>query len=463
MTENTYLLLVSKKGKTLKPLKKQFQELGGFYNGIGYAFPKKGEAAIKEIADSINEKIHEMPLGNGQTFESMQQGHKSLFFREKLIEHESELLKYKADFNLNKISEETIQTSTATDYKKEAAIDLLHECERLEGAVVWAEGMEKAISIPPNTSIQIKFINEGEKNFLLNDPPQMPRLVNFIDENGTPRPFIRKGITGMLVGAGGSGKTHWLTTLGLSIASGRKFLGKYPIEKPGHVFIGLGENADEDIHRLLRKTFTKLFHISPQMDFEEKQELEAISSRLAVMSFTGMQSSFIHNGIHTGIFESLLSQLQKREPDEGWSCIILDPISRFLGADAETDNAAATAFIATIERLTLELKGHPTILFGHHMNKSGISGTNTDQAAARGSSALTDGVRLQINLEKVKGEDGENKINMKMVKSNFTAILPDQILIKDALGCLSLDVPTSNEQQPIAKVNAGKYDDLIPS
>jgi RecA-family ATPase len=145
----------------------------------------------------------------------------------------------------------------------------------------------------------------------------------------------------------------------------------------------------------------------------------------------------------------LKNALIAQEPEEGWSCIIFDPISRFLGAEAETDNASATQFIALLENLILVLKGRPTIILGHHMNKSGVSGTNTDQAAARGSSALTDAVRFQINLEKklasVSGNKStektyeKDKIWMRYVKTNFTAPIPDQTLKKDPYGVLTID------------------------
>ena len=160
------------------------------------------------------------------------------------------------------------------------------------------------------------------------------------------------------------------------------------------------------------------------------------------MSVTGSDATFIHQGSPTAFFETLLSQLKAKQPDQGWSCIILDPISRFLGADAETDNASATRFISLLERITMELKGNPTVLFGHHMNKSGIGSKNTDQAAARGSSALTDGVRWQANLERVKKEEDVdspsdlNQVVLRTVKSNFTVILPEQRLQKDETGCL---------------------------
>ena len=165
------------------------------------------------------------------------------------------------------------------------------------------------------------------------------------------------------------------------------------------MFMGLGENSDEDIHRLLRKT-------SKSLCLSEEECLGA-GTRLSVMSFLGVSSSFIHKNRPTDVFQRLLDGLKRKEPSDGWSLIILDPISRFAGASAETDNASATELIALLERLTLELRGRPTVLFGHHMNKTGVGNHSTDQGASRGSSALTDGVRLQINLD--RGERRENE------------------------------------------------------
>lgn len=439
MRETSYLLLLSKKGKSLKPLKEKFRSLGGFYTGIGYAFPKKYLSIVQEIALSLEEKLHEMPLAKGQTFASMQQSHKSSFFREKLYEIESSLLQYQQNLHLKDLSEQSLLESSAAHSIQEKVLDLLFEKERIQEAIQHAERLEKAIGKIGKSSSSIQFIQEREIHFLLQPPPPIPKLVNFLDENGCTHPFIRKGCTGMVVGAGGVGKTHFLTQLALSIATGLPFLKKYPIEKPGYVFLGLGENTDEDIHRLLRKTLSLFFSLS--FSAEDTTYIEEIGKRLAVTSFTGTSSSFLHQRMPTPVYEDFLYELQKKEPEEGWSCIILDPISRFLGADAENDNASATTFIALLERLIVELKGKPTVLFGHHMNKSGIAGTNTDQSAARGSSAITDGVRLQINLEKVSKESGweKEKIHMRMVKSNFTAFIPDQVLLKDSKGNLHVD------------------------
>lgn len=72
------------------------------------------------------------------------------------------------------------------------------------------------------------------------------------------------------------------------------------------------------------------------------------------------------------------------------------------------------------------------------MNKAGVGSINTTQAAARGSSAITDGVRWQANLERT-GEDQDGtskKVSLKVVKTNFTAYTSACTLEKDDHGIL---------------------------
>lgn len=288
-------------------------------------------------------------------------------------------------------------------------------------------------SIDPIKQFQIRFIGELSENALLVDIPEAPRLLGKVS-TGAISTFLRKGIVGQIVGAGGIGKTHWLAQLALSVAYGGKFLNEYIISEPGYVYLGLGENDDADIHRLLRKITKGLF-----ID----QSVEGPSNRLAYNSFAGQSSYFMdRNGNETTFYKDFCNELITKEPTQGWSLIILDPISRFLGPNAETDNAAATQFISLLERIILKLHGKPTILFGHHMNKSGIGSADTNQSSARGSSALTDGVRWQANLEKYTPDgstDDNSLIKFKVVKTNFTAYQPAQILKKDRSGCLFHD------------------------
>ncbi|KAG6559267.1 AAA domain (plasmid) [Candidatus Rhabdochlamydia oedothoracis] len=448
MTRQSYLILLPH-GRNLRPLQDKFYEIGGFYNGIGYVFPFQKEQTLKQIIKHLPDiKIRKIDLEDDHTFDSIRQAHNASYFRDKLFTLDHKILSIIHTYQLDELSEISVESLQLPPEQKTQFLELIQEKEKLKRALEWAEGMEKTLSSQKLISFQMKFISEQSVNFLLKEAPKMPRLINYM-EGSYVKAFIRKGIVGMLVGSGGVGKTHALAQLAISITTGIPWLGKYPVEKTGYVFMGMGENSEEDIHRLLRKTVKKLFR--EQTSFFDKNPLLEASTRLAVASFNGLDSSFIYKGKPTQAYELLLQELKEKEPKEGWSCIILDPISRFLGADAETDNASATRFIALLERLTLELEGHPTVLFGHHMSKNAQAARNTDQGAARGSSAITDGVRWQANLEKIRktlnSEEEEyelDQIILRYVKSNFTAILPSLRLKKDEDGILFAQDPNQS-------------------
>lgn len=427
-----YLLILA--DRNLRPLKGRLKELGAFFTGIGYAIASSREMETIEFCRTAGLKVHKQPLPHGHNFESFEQAHKATFFRDKLIALEREIDALSRELETH--SPEELQQSA----RGRLLLEHREDAEELKGQIKRAEQFEKALSVHSDP-VKIRFISELPLNYLLEDAPEIPRLVNYHDGK-FERPFLRKGILGMLVGAGGVGKTHALAQLAFSLATGYPWLDLFPIEKPGHVFLGLGENQESDIHRLLRK-IAKHFLAktgNEQLVFFDKDPLQSAMERIAPMAFSGVNAAFIHQGQPTPFFKMILSSLKEAEPEEGWSCIILDPISRFIGMDAETDNAAATQFIALLEKLSMELKGHPTIIFGHHMNKGGVSGLSTDQAAARGSSAITDGVRWQVNLEKPKEEleSAKDEVVFRHVKSNFTSILPKHTLKKDEMGCLSI-------------------------
>jgi len=314
--------------------------------------------------------------------------------------------------------------------------------------------IEKTRVATSNQSISgIEFLGKMAKNFLLEDAPEIPRLINIQEADGFS-PFIAKGIVGAIVGAGGIGKTHYLTQLAIAVATGHKFLNKYPVQKTGPVITIYGENSKDDIHRLFRKTFKGLYNYG-NIPADTKDHIIEASNRIGVMSVHGIDASFLDkNGNATAFYEQLLEDLKSITNDnafeDGIALIIIDPVSRFLGPEAETNNAQATRFIALLEAMTQQIKGYPTVLFGHHMNKAGNNPSGTDQTAARGSSALTDGVRLQINLERVLDDSGKvdrTKIKQNMTKSNHTKLVDDETLTKDMCGCLYIPPLTVARQQ----------------
>lgn len=108
---------------------------------------------------------------------------------------------------------------------------------------------------------------------------------------------------------------------------------------------------------------------------------------------------------------------------------------------------------------TIDLPGNPTVLFAHHVNKFSIQqGNSQNQSAARGSSALTDGVRWQANFSKLSQSDKDLAV-FKITKSNFTAI-PEEIYVKrDPDGFLERHFSRIDKKQPedmVADIFSGK-------
>jgi RecA-family ATPase len=75
--------------------------------------------------------------------------------------------------------------------------------------------------------------------------------------------------------------------------------------------------------------------------------------------------------------------------------VIIDPASRFRGGD-ENSALDTTIFVVAIERVAQATGAN--ILIAHHSNKGAFNAIEQNQSASRGSSALTDGVRWQLNL-----------------------------------------------------------------
>lgn len=313
----------------------------------------------------------------------------------------------------------------------------------------------------------IKSISDLGECWFEVEPSPKKMIFEYTDDNGCKQGFIPKGNVCMLVGMGGIGKSHWVAQLTISLATQTPFLDIFiPTSySQGGIFLGLAENDMEDIQRLLFKPSNRLFLKQNPSSIDLFKH--SLKHRIYPFSFQGHQCQFINDDEPTTYFFELKRRLINSAPQEGWSLVVLDPISRFLGAEAETDNAAATAFIALMEQLTQELPGNPTILFCHHMNKSGISGKGDSQHAARGSSAITDGVRLQINLRKfdtneeakIKEHDMEleEAIVMTMSKSNFTAILKDVYIHKQWDGHLKLLPQKSSKKKSYGRSKSGDY------
>jgi RecA-family ATPase len=117
------------------------------------------------------------------------------------------------------------------------------------------------------------------------------------------------------------------------------------------------------------------------------------------------------------------------ESDPDIKLVILDPAARFMGSETEINNAAATDWVNLIDALTM-IGGRPTVLVAHHTNKSALRPIGNDkkpvfdQSMCRGASALVDGFRWVLGLQRSDGEENQRSIFIKLLKSNYSFIGP---------------------------------------
>ncbi len=341
------------------------------------------------------------------------------------IEEYTEIVKHKACLRSIEGLSRRIQLDACTSSDPEQLLtDIREELSKIEKNTLCSN------------SFFFRSLNYFEQNFLIDKPNNKPALLEYIDhKNQTVKSFLPKSIVAMLAGAGGVGKTHILSQLALSIATGKPFLNMFTPtshcgdEKRGNVFFGLGENDYDDIHRLLYKAAKNLR--------EDVDLLLDAKKRIFPFSFYGQRAMFLENKRPSRYFREFKQRLQDLPP---LTLIILDPVSRLMGLDAENDNAVATDFISMLEELILELPGNPTLMFAHHLNKSSLnSGKDLNQSAARGSSALVDGVRLQWSMF-CEERDKYREFKLKITKSNFTIIHEPLTLEKDSDGFIRISV-----------------------
>ena len=350
------------------------------------------------------------------------------------------------------------------DEKAKFMADRLADTEDYDPEADKAKAASGAAATAAVEALREKGLNSvGALNFLAlnNEAPPRRTLLTVKGLKDRQNLLMPAGKVCMLAAPGGTGKTQLLFQLGVAVASGVRWLETYGVTKAGPVLLILGEEDEDEMHRRIRDATTGM----KAWEFEP-----LISANLHVLSMCGQTAGMTDKEGEETDFYKILKEGLANWPDVAWSLIVLDPASRFLGPEAEIDNAAATRWIEAAERLT-QIGSKPAVLFAHHTNKGALAG-DTDQGAARGSSALTDGVRLQINLDLVTYPqlDAEDKptgkrlrdptrVILRVVKSNYGPVADPLFLLRDLDhgGFLAPDPdPPSPESKPSRAKKASK-------
>jgi hypothetical protein len=231
------------------------------------------------------------------------------------------------------------------------------------------------------------------------------------------------------------------------VASGIPVADHWEVGEEGSVLIFFAEDDEDEIHR-------RLHRIIEQLKFEGyKDKLEGIEHRLYMFSTIGTDTLLTKRGV-TGEVQATIAVariLVMAEQLKDLKLIILDPASRFRGGE-ENSNEDATRFVEAIESLAKATGA--TVLFAHHASKaSTLSENEPGQGASRGASALTDGIRWQMNLtrptERQLTSVGATKpearrfVVASVTKTNYSATPDPVILMREANGYLTASSPTT--------------------
>lgn len=253
------------------------------------------------------------------------------------------------------------------------------------------------------------------------------------------------GKVGGLVAEGGVGKTQTASDLAVAVATGGRWLGCLAATKPGRVLLVLGE---EDVEEAQRRGYASCLPAGTPVPAD---------GMITVIALTGLHCAMLERDERGNVTEApfldwLRAYLLATGP---YALVVLDPLTRFAGPEAEKDNAQATRFVQAVESLVTP-SGGATVLVAHHTNKVARGGGDVGTAASRGSSALTDGFRwvASMSAQTLTFEDADVRarlgeiVTVAFTKSNYSKRGAPVLLRRGERGSL---VPLDEEDMELIR------------
>ncbi|MBF0416649.1 MAG: AAA family ATPase [Magnetococcales bacterium] len=289
------------------------------------------------------------------------------------------------------------------------------------------------------------------------------RVTTWID---TPPPSRRWLIDGvmpanknlLIVAPGGTSKSMFAVQLALSIATGKPFLNRWSVGESGAVLLLAAEDDRDELHRRFHHAAQAL--TGGDVDGGDYAR-QLIKDRIFAVSLVG-QRNLMTGKERDQVFqtERVCQLIAEARKIPNLRLIVIDPLARFQGGQ-ENASDDVTRFVETLEQIVQETGAGALSI--HHANKASMMpGTQTTQAASRGSSALTDGVRWQGNLSTmseqearrfgVKSDDRKKLVQFSVVKNNYGPPISEIWLRRGDHGVLSgemLETPRDAEDTTI--------------
>lgn len=258
-------------------------------------------------------------------------------------------------------------------------------------------------------------------------------------------PGLLAETVGLVVGPGAVSKTMLTLQIAIAMATGTPLLGGLVGgaglygPKPERVVLVLAEESATVVwHRLHAIASVQLS--STGIDSEEAAKL--LSENLVIHAMAGSDQV---NLLGASLERTQVGELLQRAVD-GARLVILDPVRDFHNAD-ENDTTAMKAFARHIASYATST-GAAWLLVHHTSRAAGVQGYGGTADASRGSTALTNAVRWQLNLSRPTKETAKQhglpfkhlhqRVLLDIPKANYIESPSTLVLARGPHGVLML-------------------------
>jgi len=226
------------------------------------------------------------------------------------------------------------------------------------------------------------------------------------------------GALGVVLGAGGVGKSMMMLSVTHAVSTGIDTLGcllpDIRVTEYGRVVYLAGEDDDIIWHHRVHAYARVL----------DEDARKAMSERIDIIPLVGSAPTLLDGA--GAINDEAMTQI--RECAKNTRLLIIDPLRQFHSA-GENDNGAMTILSKAIAKIAHEEKC--AIVLVHHTSKAGAKDDDGDASVSRGASAITDNARWVMALKKLSEKAMEDHgllppawryVTTRKVKSNYAAL-----------------------------------------
>jgi len=256
------------------------------------------------------------------------------------------------------------------------------------------------------------------------------------------------GSVGALVGPGAAGKTMLLMQTACDVAAGAPIGGgilttNFLSSDGAAVAFFLAEETHAVMHHRLQAA---IHAVRDMKQFNSTAACNALVARLS-QNLRVYPLGGAGRNARWSVGRSANETKAMVDACKGARLVIVDPLRRFHGGE-ENDAAHMSAVVEAFEQLAADTGA--AVILSHHTNRSSaLAGAGELTSAARGSSALTDGVRWQANLSNVNEQfasrlgiaerERNSFVRLDIAKANYMKPSAPVMLRRDGVtGALSL-------------------------